>query len=105
MRRRSSPSGASATRSRPPGSRRRRRRLGAAMFRSLRFRLPAIFLAAIALAGLVSTLIALRLFPGYSRDQSLAELRGGGGGGGGLFFWDNGEVDVRPPTLQRTTRG
>ena len=45
------------------------------MFRSLRFRLPALFLAAIALAGLVATLIALRLFQDYTRDQSVAELR------------------------------
>jgi signal transduction histidine kinase len=45
------------------------------MFRSLRFRLPAIFLMGIALAGLVATLVAIRLFQDYSRDQSLAELR------------------------------
>ena len=32
------------------------------MLDSLRFRLPALFLAAIALSGLVTSLIALRLF-------------------------------------------
>ena len=37
------------------------------MFRSLRFRLPALFLAGIALSGLVTSLIALRLFQDYTR--------------------------------------
>ena len=45
------------------------------MFRSLRFRLPAFFLAAIALAFLVASLIALRLFQDYTRDRTLIELR------------------------------
>ena len=45
------------------------------MLRSLRFRLPALFLAGIALAGLVSTAIAVGLFQDYVRDRSLADLR------------------------------
>src|SRR5215204_591707 len=45
------------------------------MFRSLRFRLPALFLAGIALTGLVSTLIAFGLFRSYTRDQAKSELR------------------------------
>ena len=45
------------------------------MFRSLRFRLPALFLAAIALAGFVASLIALTLFQDYTRNESLRELR------------------------------
>ncbi|HXH89425.1 MAG TPA: HAMP domain-containing sensor histidine kinase [Gaiellaceae bacterium] len=45
------------------------------MFRSLRVRLPLLFLAAIALAFLVASLIALRLFQDYTRSQSLQELR------------------------------
>src|SRR5438105_15233637 len=44
------------------------------MFRSLRFRLPALFLAGIVLAGLVSTAIAFRLLQSYSRSQSFKEL-------------------------------
>jgi len=44
------------------------------VFRSLRFRLPALSLAGIALAGLVTTAIALRLYQGYTHDQSLREL-------------------------------
>jgi signal transduction histidine kinase len=45
------------------------------MLRSLRFRLPALFLAAIALAFLVASVIALRLFQEHTRTQSLNELR------------------------------
>ena len=44
------------------------------MFRSLRFRLPALFLAGIAVSGLVAALIALRLFQGYVLDRSKEEL-------------------------------
>jgi two-component system OmpR family sensor kinase len=45
------------------------------MFRSLRFRLPAFFLAGVVLAGLVSTAIAGRLFQEHIRAQSLSELK------------------------------
>ena len=45
------------------------------MFSSLRFRLPAFFLAGIVLAGLVSAALAVGLFQDYVRDRSLFELR------------------------------
>jgi len=45
------------------------------LFHSLRFRLPALFLAGIVLAGLVSTAIAIRLFQSYERDQALRSWR------------------------------
>ena len=45
------------------------------MFHSLRFRLPALFLAGIALTGLVSTLIAFGLFRNYTQSQARKELR------------------------------
>jgi signal transduction histidine kinase len=45
------------------------------MLRSLRFRLPALFLAGIALTGLVSTLIAFGLFRNYTQSQARKELR------------------------------
>lgn len=45
------------------------------MLRSLRFRLPALFLAAIALAFVVASLIALRLFQEHTREETLNELR------------------------------
>jgi signal transduction histidine kinase len=45
------------------------------VFRSLRFRLPALFLAGAALAGLVSTVLSIGLFQDYTEDRLLAELR------------------------------
>ena len=45
------------------------------MLNSLRFRLPALFLAGIALSGLVASLIAVRLFQDYARNETLVELR------------------------------
>jgi signal transduction histidine kinase len=43
--------------------------------RSLRFRLPALVLAGIALAGIVAIAIAVRLFQDYAHDQALTELK------------------------------
>ena len=45
------------------------------MLQSLRFRLPAFFLAGVALAGIVSTAIAVQLFQEHIRSQSLAQLK------------------------------
>ncbi len=45
--------------------------------KSLRFRLPALFLAGIALSGLVTSLIALRLFQDYTGTETRRELRHG----------------------------
>ena len=45
------------------------------MLRSLRFRLPALFLAGIVAAGVVSVAIAFQLLSSYSRSQSLKDLR------------------------------
>jgi two-component system OmpR family sensor kinase len=50
------------------------------MFTSLRFRLPAFFLAGVALAGIVSTAIAVQLFQDHIRSQSLSELKREAGG-------------------------
>src|SRR6476659_8069983 len=41
---------------------------------SRRLRLPAVFLLGIVLAGVVSALIAVQLFSGFTRNQSYAEL-------------------------------
>jgi signal transduction histidine kinase len=43
--------------------------------RSLRFRLPALFLAGIVLAGIVAAVTAARLFQELTREDSVAELR------------------------------
>ncbi|HZT84798.1 MAG TPA: HAMP domain-containing sensor histidine kinase [Gaiellaceae bacterium] len=45
------------------------------MLRSLRFRLPALFLLGIVLAGLVATLIAVSFFQSYTRTHAASELR------------------------------
>jgi signal transduction histidine kinase len=45
------------------------------MFRSLRFRLPALFLAGAILAGLISTIISIGLFQDYTEDRLIAEMR------------------------------
>ena len=45
------------------------------MFQSLRFRLPALFLAGIALTGVVTAAIAFGLFQNYTQDQARRELR------------------------------
>ncbi|HEY0417810.1 MAG TPA: HAMP domain-containing protein, partial [Gaiellaceae bacterium] len=44
------------------------------MLGSLRVRLPLVFLAGILLAGLVTTLIAVRLFRDFAHDQALSKL-------------------------------
>ena len=38
-------------------------------FKSLRFRLPAIFLVGVVVAGLVSTALAVRLFQQYPQER------------------------------------
>src|SRR6266511_2701589 len=45
------------------------------MFRSLRFRLPALFLSGIALTGVLAAAIAYGLFQDYTQDQAKRELR------------------------------
>jgi two-component system, OmpR family, sensor kinase len=75
------------------------------MFRSLRFRLPAFFLAGIALAGLVATAVALRLYQDYAREQSLRELNREAIGITDLFRPLVGlqERPFAPAVLERTT--
>ena len=46
------------------------------MTRSLRFRLPALFLLGIVLAAVVATLIAISFFQSYTRTHATSELRG-----------------------------
>ncbi len=43
--------------------------------RSLRFKLPAVFLLGILLSGIVTSLIAIRFFQSYTRTRAIAELR------------------------------
>jgi two-component system, OmpR family, sensor kinase len=55
------------------------------VLRSLRFRLPALFLVGILLAGVISTVIAVGLFRDYARDRALSELREEANGLAGLY--------------------
>src|SRR5258705_4573982 len=50
------------------------------MLGSLRVRLPLVFLAGIVLAGIITTLISVRLFQDFSRGQALAKLKREGHG-------------------------
>src|SRR5204863_5129641 len=45
------------------------------MLGSLRFRLPALFLVGILLAGLIAALISIRFFQSYTRARAVDELR------------------------------
>ena len=45
------------------------------MFSSLRFRLPAFFLAGVVIAGLISIAVAGRLFQQHIRSQNLSQLK------------------------------
>jgi signal transduction histidine kinase len=73
------------------------------MFRSLRFRLPAFFLAGIALTALVSTAIAFGLFQDQIRDRTISELRREAAGLTALYAEQARkalEQDRPPPTFQ-----
>ncbi len=71
------------------------------MLNSLRFRLPALFLAGIALSGLVTSLITLRLFQDYARNQTLVELRQEARGLADLY----GESAVRATDEEKAAPG
>ncbi len=45
------------------------------MFRSLRFRLPALFLAGVVASGLVAAAIAFQLLESYSTNRARSEVR------------------------------
>src|SRR6266545_5813693 len=81
------------------------------MFRSLRFRLPALFLLGIVVSGLIATVIALALFQNYARQQLTTKLRREANGLTTLFQKqaiaanDTGARTLRfaPPQLERAT--
>ena len=81
------------------------------MLSSLRFRLPALFLAGIVVSGLIATAIALALFQNYARQQLLVKLRREANGLTQLYqkqaiaVNDTGAKTVRfaPPQLERAT--
>ena len=75
------------------------------MLGSLRVRLPLVFLAGIVLAGLVTTLIAVRLFQDYAHDQALTSLNRSAAGIASLYSnavrasYGNKSGDRTPPTF------
>ncbi|MEX2211460.1 MAG: HAMP domain-containing sensor histidine kinase [Gaiellaceae bacterium] len=73
------------------------------MFRSLRFRLPAIFLAGIAVAGLVASLIAVRLFQDHVESQALDELKQEATGLAQLYSRRAGEIPLSRRDIELAT--
>ena len=79
--------------------------------RSLRFRLPALFLAGFVGAGVVGAIAAVRLFQDHAREQTLGELRRQAAGLAELYTTqaletvDEGRRPPRfaPPLLERST--
>ena len=71
------------------------------MLGSLRFRLPALFLLGVLLAGLVSTLIAIRFFQSYTRSHAIGELRAESVGIVQLYARQTGVADVPVKSLEK----
>jgi two-component system OmpR family sensor kinase len=75
------------------------------MLGSLRFRLPALFLLGIVLAGLVAALISIRFFQSYNRARAVDELRSEGGGVVRLYAGQAGLETVPRKQLQGALGG
>jgi two-component system, OmpR family, sensor kinase len=73
------------------------------VFKSLQFRLPAFFLVGLVLAGLVSSLIAIRLFQDYTEDRAVQELRREAVGLARIIGEDAGDIAVTPASLEQAT--
>jgi signal transduction histidine kinase len=77
-----------------------------AMLRSLRFRLPALFLLGFVIAALVASAIALRLFQNYTRQNAIRELRRESLGAIALYEREEGKRKIPPSerlNIERTT--
>ncbi len=75
------------------------------MLRSLRFRLPALFLLGIFLAAVVATLIAIRFFQSYTRTRAAHELRAESAGIVQLYARQAGIGNVPVASLHRAIGG
>jgi len=75
------------------------------MLRSLRFRLPALFLLGTVLTGLVTSLIAIRFFQSYTRTRAIAELRSESVGIVSLYARNAGVQAVPLSALERAIGG
>ena len=74
------------------------------MFSSLRFRLPALFLAAIVLAGLVSTAVAVSVSKRYAqstvRKEAFRQLANEARGITQIYADRSGRLKCPPPSLE-----
>jgi hypothetical protein len=73
------------------------------VFSSLRFRLTAVFLGGLVLAGLVAAVLAARLFQDYTRDQTFAELGREAAGLAQLYGTHAGDVPLNARILEKST--
>jgi len=73
------------------------------VFGSLRFRLPLFFLLAIALTGLIASVIAIRLFQDYARTRALVELRQEARGISELYSEKAGDLPISAASLEDAT--
>jgi signal transduction histidine kinase len=76
------------------------------LFHSLRFRLPALFLAGIVITGLISTVTAYQLFQDYTEDRFFAELRREAAGLTDLYASQAVQAsdEGRPPPFAQASR-
>jgi signal transduction histidine kinase len=72
---------------------------------SLRFRLPAFFLLAILLAGIIATVISIRFFQSYTRTRAIHELRSESIGIVSLYASQAGAQEVPVATLRKAIGG
>jgi signal transduction histidine kinase len=72
---------------------------------SLRFRLPALFLLGVVLAGLVATVISIRFFQSYTRTRTIHELRSESIGIVSLYASQAGAEEVPVNTLTKAIGG
>src|SRR4051794_36427006 len=75
------------------------------MLGSLRFRLPALFLFGIVLAGLVAALISIRFFQSYTHDRAVDELRSESVGIERLYAQQAGAREVPAKRLENALGG
>src|SRR3954467_5036194 len=75
------------------------------MLGSLRFRLPALFLLGIVLAGLVAALISIRFFQSYTHDRAVDELRSESVGIERLYAQQAGAREVPAKRLEDAPGG
>ncbi len=75
------------------------------MLGSLRFRLPALFLLGVVLAGIVATVISIRFFQSYTRTRAIVELRSESIGIVQLYATQAGAEEVPLKTLEKAIGG